>query len=113
MLNIKTIRQRTGMTQYAVAEKLSIARSTYTNIENGISDPDTGLLLKLSRIFNCSIDELFGIEVSPATPDAMHTELLHYFDCLNIAGQQLVIDYVAMLAGNENYTKETASTVSA
>ena len=114
MLNIKTIRLSRGLNQRDVAEYLNIARSTYTNIENGRSDPDTAILLKLSQLFRCTIDELFGLERTTDKPyNSYQLNLINLFDKLTPQGQQLVIDYAAMLAGNEAYTKETASTVSA
>lgn len=114
MLNIKTIRTNRGLNQQAVADYLKIARPTYTNIENGRSDPDTGTLLKLSKLFKCSIDELFGIKRETAISlNSSQSALLNTFDQLNPQGQQLVLDYAAMLAANQDYTKETASTVSA
>lgn len=114
MLSIKTIRNNRGLNQQAVADYLKIARTTYTNIENGRSDPDTSTLLKLSQLFNCSIDELFGIEKEADRPcNSYQSKLLSSFDQLTLQGQQLVLDYAAMLAANPDYAKETASTVSA
>ena len=60
MLNIKAVRTQRAHTQAEVAEFLNIARSTYTNIENGRSDPDTETLLKLAEYFGCSVDTLLG-----------------------------------------------------
>ena len=60
MLNIKAVRTQRAHTQAEVAEFLNIARSTYTNIENGRSDPDTETLLKLAEYFQCSVDTLLG-----------------------------------------------------
>lgn len=114
MLNIKTIRISRGLNQRDVAEHLNIARSTYTNIENGRSDPDTSILFKLSQLFRCSMDDLFGLEhKADTTYNSYQVNLLNTFAQLTPQGQQLVLDYAAMLAANPDYTKETASTVSA
>ena len=46
------------MTQQELADKLDGAKSTVAMYENGSRKPSMEVLLKLSEIFNCSIDYL-------------------------------------------------------
>ena len=60
--NLKKIRKRNKMTQLEVAKQLNISQSAYNYYENGVSDLNTDALLKLSKLFNISIDEILGNE---------------------------------------------------
>lgn len=53
-------RKQKGYTQYEMAEKLGISRSSYTNYENGKRNPDYDVVGEICDILGCSMDELFG-----------------------------------------------------
>lgn len=55
----KELRERAGLTQADVADRLRIKRSTVSMWEINKSSPRADLLPKLAKIFNCTIDELF------------------------------------------------------
>lgn len=58
--NLKSFRQRQGLTQQAMADKLGIAKITYVNIERGVHNPSFGLLEKFAEVFEYDdIWELF------------------------------------------------------
>lgn len=58
--NLKFFRERQKLTQEAMAAKLDIAKSTYVNIERGITNPSFGLLEKFAEVFEYEdIWELF------------------------------------------------------
>ena len=91
MLNIKTIRVKRGHTQAEVADFLNIARTTYTNIENGRSDPDTLTLIKLADYFDCSVDLLLNRNTKPsATLAPEEIELLKSYRLLSEQGQEYI-----------------------
>ncbi len=48
------------MSQSELAEKLDIAQQTVSRYEQGLREPDIITLIKLSEIFDCSIDYLLG-----------------------------------------------------
>lgn len=56
MNRIKTIREEHGLTQQELANKLDGAKSTVAMYENETRKPSLEILIKLSEIFNCSID---------------------------------------------------------
>ncbi|OIX13313.1 helix-turn-helix domain-containing protein [Bacillus thuringiensis] len=53
-------RKKNKLTQNDVAYRLNVVRSTYTNWEAGRSEPDVSTLIKLSDIYNVSLDNLVG-----------------------------------------------------
>ena len=60
MNRIKKIREELGLTQQELADKLDCAKSTIAMYENETRKPSLEILVKLSEIFNCSIDYLLG-----------------------------------------------------
>lgn len=54
-------RQGKGMTQEDLAEKVSVSRQTIISIEKGNYVPSVLLALKLSRVFGCTVNDLFSI----------------------------------------------------
>ena len=60
MNSLRLLRTKKGATQKEVAESLGIDRTTYVKYENGNSEPDNKMLLKLANYYNTSIDYLLG-----------------------------------------------------
>lgn len=58
MLKLKELRKHKGWTQKAVSDMLGIDRTTYAKYESGASEPNFEMLLKLSKLFNISVDNL-------------------------------------------------------
>ncbi len=56
--NLKLVRKQKQMTQTAVAEKLHVSRKTVSSWENERSYPDIGMLVKISDLYDLSIDRL-------------------------------------------------------
>lgn len=56
MNRIKNLREELNMTQQELADKLEGAKSTIAMYEKGDRKPSLEVLVKLSEIFNCSID---------------------------------------------------------
>ena len=55
---IKEARERQNLSQDELAEKMNISRQAISKWETGKSYPDIEKILKLSDIFNLSLDEL-------------------------------------------------------
>ncbi len=47
----KHLRSKSGFTQDDIGKHLNVDRSTYSNYERGITEPDVATLQKLARIF--------------------------------------------------------------
>lgn len=55
---LKTARMNAGMTQEQVAETVGVSRQTISNWENGRSLPDVMSLIKISDLYQISLDDL-------------------------------------------------------
>ncbi len=61
--NLKRYRfEHDQLTQEKMAEALSVSRQTIIAIENGKFNPSVKLALKIARLFNCLIEDLFILE---------------------------------------------------
>lgn len=57
---IRILREREGMSQKALSQKLNIPLSTYNTWERGMSTPKPEKILELVEIFNTNLDYLYG-----------------------------------------------------
>jgi len=51
-----------GMTQDELSEKLDVSRQTIISLEKGKYNPSINLAFKISRLFQCTIEQLFIYE---------------------------------------------------
>lgn len=58
---LREIRKRRNLTQTQIAEKINMSQMGYSKYETGEIMLHTRLLIKLSRIYNVSIDYLLGL----------------------------------------------------
>lgn len=66
--NIKAIRKSKGLSQQELAVKLNVVRQTVSKWEQGLSVPDSDMLLSLSEVFETPVSALLGETVT--TPQA-------------------------------------------
>ncbi len=59
---IKVFRAIHEMTQAELAEKLGVTRQTINAIEAGKYAPSVELALKMSKLFNVSVNEIFQLD---------------------------------------------------
>jgi len=62
--NIKVERARKNWTQADLADAINISRQSVVSIESGKFIPSTVLALKMARVFQCKVEDLFIIEES-------------------------------------------------
>lgn len=60
-MRIRLLRKSNGMTQGELASQLGITTQAVSKWERGLCAPDVAFLVCLSRIFEVTIDCLFGI----------------------------------------------------
>ena len=60
MNRIKFLREESNVTQQELADKLNCSKSIIGNYENNRRKPSLEVLIKLSEIFDCSIDYILG-----------------------------------------------------
>lgn len=58
--NIKRLRKNKGLKQQELAEILGIKRNSYSDWENGKTEPRFENLVKLADLLDVSLDWLFG-----------------------------------------------------
>ena len=58
--NIKTIRKSKGLSQEELAIKLNVVRQTISKWEQGLSVPDSDMLISLSEVLETSVSTLLG-----------------------------------------------------
>ncbi len=59
---LKNERSKNEMTQVQLAELVNVSRQTIISIESGRYIPSVLLALKISRIFNLYVEDLFQLE---------------------------------------------------
>ena len=61
--NLKMFRERYGYSQHDLSNILGTSERTLQRYESGESEPTASILLKLSKIYETSIDNLLGNEI--------------------------------------------------
>ena len=67
--NIKRLRKSKGISQEELAIKLNVVRQTGSKWENGLSVPDSDMLISLADELDTSVSTLLGESVSESTSD--------------------------------------------
>lgn len=61
-MTLKQLRKNAGLTQKELAKLVGYEQTIISLWENGLRDPNVQTLIDLSRILNCSVDKLVGLE---------------------------------------------------
>ena len=69
--NIKAIRKSKGLSQQELAVKLNVVRQTVSKWEQGLSVPDSDLLISLSKALETPVSTLLGQTVVQPEADAV------------------------------------------
>ncbi|MBD5130212.1 MAG: helix-turn-helix transcriptional regulator [Ruminococcaceae bacterium] len=67
--NIKTLRKSKGLSQEELAVKLNVVRQTVSKWENGLSVPDSEMLISISEVLETPVSTLLGENVAESTTD--------------------------------------------
>ena len=65
--NLRYAREQKGLSQKDVAEKIGVAKSTYSLYVSGNREPNVQTIKKISDVLNVSADDLLGINSEPTT----------------------------------------------
>ena len=100
---LKNLRSGKGLSQRELSSQLGLSANCICEYEKGRSEPNLDTLMKLSSIFECSIDYLvgnsddFGVvqilnnDSSPLT--SLEKELLNYFSKMSESQKHRLIGY--------------------
>ena len=73
--NIKRIRKTKGLSQEELAIKLNVVRQTVSKWENGMSVPDSSMLIMLADELDATVSELLG--------EQLLSQTLQYYLCFS------------------------------
>lgn len=71
--NIKNLRRSKGLSQEELAIKLNVVRQTVSKWENGLSVPDSDILILLADELDTSVSELLGETIAESDVDDQKT----------------------------------------
>lgn len=71
--NIKNLRKSKGLSQAELAIKLNVVRQTVSKWENGLSVPDSAMLVQIADELDTSVSTLLGETVNEADGDDLKT----------------------------------------
>lgn len=104
-MRLKELREEKGLFQRELANIFHISKNSVYNWENGISEPNIDLLIKLANYFECSIDYLLGresesglIEIKGTQLRPDEVELLALYQKLNYQDKNQLIGFAKALA---------------
>ena len=58
---LKEYRENAGFSQEKIAELVTVTRQTIISIEKGRYVPSLELALKFAKLFDCRVEDLFGL----------------------------------------------------
>lgn len=67
--NIKSIRKSKGLSQEELAVKLNVVRQTISKWEQGLSVPDSEMLISISEVFETPVSILLGENIAESKAD--------------------------------------------
>ena len=67
--NIKAVRKSKGLSQEELAIKLNVVRQTVSKWENGLSVPDSDMLITISEVLETPVSTLLGEAVAESNAD--------------------------------------------
>jgi putative transcriptional regulator len=59
--NLEQLRKSSGLTQQELPLRAEVSRNNINAIENGVYVPSTVLALKISKTFNCNVEDVFKL----------------------------------------------------
>ena len=81
--NIKTIRKSKGLSQEELAIKLNVVRQTISKWEQGLSVPDSELLVSLSDALDTQVSTLLGENITEQKEDSL-AEIAEKLEIVNL-----------------------------
>lgn len=107
---LKNLRESKGYNKRQIAELLGMPYTTYNNYETGTREPNSNVLIKLSKFFNVTIDYLLGSEQkkSPTSEDVGEKDIMESAEKIYKAllfagfvkeGQELTLAQIDFLDG--------------
>ena len=81
--NIKSLRKQKGLSQEELSIKLNVVRQTISKWEQGLSVPDSEMLISISEVFDTPVSTLLGESISEESPDTLK-EISEKLEIINL-----------------------------
>lgn len=111
--NIGSVRKYRGLSQQDVADHLGVSLSAYRKWEQGFTSPPITMGLRLARLLDVTIDELFrpgawdpAIIRDVGELSEEERRMISSFRVLNEQGQRLMVRYGRDLVASRHYEPE-------
>ena len=109
-MKLKELRIQKNLKQGEIAKILNISQTCYSYYENGRNEPSIDVLIKLSKLFNVSVDELIGNDTNIDTLENSpfyQQEIIEQIKTLNQVECAKVEGFIAGLKrGKQEYERE-------
>lgn len=102
---LKHLREIKGLNKAQLARKLELPYTTYNNYETGTREPNSEILIKISKEFNVTIDYLLGVEEKAENKDK---ELQDYLEVLKNRPEMRMLFQLSKDATKEDVEKAVA-----
>lgn len=66
--DVRALRTARGWSQQTLGERLGVSRQTVNAIEKGRYDPSLPLAIRIARLFQRPVEEIFHADEEPAAP---------------------------------------------
>lgn len=88
--NIKAIRKSKGLSQEELAAKLNVVRQTVSKWEQGLSVPDSDMLITISETLETPVATLLGEDIAETEPDGLKA-IAEKLEIINLQLSQRVV----------------------
>jgi len=88
---IRNLRKEKKMTQQELANKLNLAKSTISQYENNVNEPDNDTIRKIADVFDVSVDYLLGRSDYPRKLNGNTGSSDTSSHVIQVAGQEIEI----------------------
>ena len=92
---IKQIRESQNIKQCVLAEKLNMEPSNLTRIESGYQLPKEDNLLKIAKVLNVAVKDLFDFP-DEYTKDKLKDEIFNIIDKSSLSETQFLYDFIKL-----------------
>ena len=106
--NIKVLRKKTGLSQEALASKIGMSKANVSSYERGRVVPPLDIIIKLSKLFEVSIDDLVlkNLAVEEAEGRSITADLDPLLSKVEPSDKEIIHLQRFKLAMYEKYIKE-------
>ena len=114
---LRIMKKQSGKTSQSISDETGIPKSTIDKLLTGrTKDPALSMVRSIVHCLGYTLDDLDDTQKSTAPAendkdDANKQKLMNNYDLLNNEGQQDLVDYSDMLAGNPRKLKESDKAV--